>query len=195
MNTETVHSVEEIHSDDELIERIRCGDEDAAEELIKRWYTSILRYCKWHCADIQKAEDLTQETFFRLFKALASHNSAAGCNSVTCYTGKKKFKAYLYTIANHLCIDESRKIPLYALENEESLVNERNEIQRAEDREEIRYLLSTLSSEQREAVILRFGEQMEFREIAEVMGCNMRTAQSRVRSALKIMRKERENER
>lgn len=189
MNTERVHSVEEIHSDDELIERIRCGDEDAAEELIKRWYTSILRYCKWHCADIQKAEDLTQETFFRLFKALASHNSVTG------YTGKKKFKAYLYTIANHLCIDESRKIPLYALENEEGLVDERNEIQLAEDREEIRYLLNTLSLEQREAVILRFGEQMEFREIAQVMGCNMRTAQSRVRSALKIMRKEKENER
>ena len=190
MNMEEKHSMERVHSDDELIERIRCGDEDAAEELIKRWYTSILRYCKWHCADIQKAEDLTQETFFRLFKALAGHNSAAGC-----YTGKKKFKAYLYTIANHLCIDESRKIPLYALENEENLVNERNEIQRAEDREEIRYLLNILSSEQREAVILRFGEQMEFREIAEVMGCNMRTAQSRVRSALKIMRKEKENER
>lgn len=53
-----------IHSDDELIERIRCGDEDAAEELIKRYYTLILRYCKWHRADTQKAEDLTQETFF-----------------------------------------------------------------------------------------------------------------------------------
>lgn len=180
---EKIHSTEEIHSDDELIERIRCGDEGAAEELIKRYYTSILRYCKWHCADVQKAEDLTQETFLKLFKALEN------------YTGKKRFKAYLYTIANHLCIDESRKIPLYTLENEESLVNERNEIQQAEDREEVRYLLNTLSSEQREAVILRFGEQMEFREIAQVMGCNLRTAQSRVRSALKIMRKEKANER
>lgn len=200
-STEEIHSMEEIHSDDELIERIRCGDKDAAEELIKRYYTSILRYCKWHCADIQRAEDLTQETFFRLFRALAGYNSAASYNSVAShnsvanYTGKKRFKAYLYTIANHLCIDESRKIPLYALENEESLVNECNEIQRAEDREEVRYLLNTLSSEQREAVILRFGEQLEFREIAQVMGCNMRTAQSRVRSALKIMRKEKENER
>ena len=183
MNMEEIRSADKIHSDDELIERIWCGDEDAAEELIKRYYTSILRYCKWHCADTQKAEDLTQETFLRLFKALKN------------YTGKKRFKTYLYTIANHLCIDESRKIPLYALENEESLVNERNEIQWAEDREEIRYLLNTLSSEQREAVILRFGEQLEFREIAQVMGCNMRTAQSRVRSALKIMRKEKENER
>lgn len=33
--------------DDELIERIRLGDEEAAEELIKRYYTSILRYCRW----------------------------------------------------------------------------------------------------------------------------------------------------
>ena len=52
-----------------------------------------------------------------------------------------------------------------------------------------------LSSEQREAVILRFGEQLSFGEIAKVMGCNMRTAQSRVRNALKIMRKEQKNER
>lgn len=62
-------------------------------------------------------------------------------------------------------------------------------------RAEISYFLNFLSSEQREAVILRFGEQLSFGEIAKVMGCNMRTAQSRVRNALKIMRKEQENER
>lgn len=48
---------------------------------------------------------------------------------------------------------------------------------RLEDKEEVNYLLSTLSPEQREAIILRFGEQLEFHEIAKVMGCNMRTAQ------------------
>jgi len=68
-------------------------------------------------------------------------------------------------------------------------------MRRIEDQSEINYLLNILSPEQREAVILRFGEQLEFREIAKVMGCNMRTAQSRVRNALKIMRKEQENER
>lgn len=168
-------------SDDELVEQIRIGDEDAAEELIKRYYTSILRYCKWHCRGLEKAEDLTQETFLKLFKNLSG------------YKGKKKFKAYLYTIANHLCIDESRKIQFYSLEDEENIVNESNEILRIEDREEINYLLGTLSLEQREAVILRFGEQLSFEEIAKVMGCNMRTAQSRVRNALKIMRKEQSN--
>lgn len=170
-------------SDDELVEQIQFGDKAAAEELIKRYYASILRYCKWHCSNLEKAEDLTQETFLKLFKNISE------------YEGKKKFKAYLYTIANHLCIDESRKVQLYPLEDEENIVNECNELLRLEDKAEINYLLNILSSEQREAIILRFGEQLEFKEIAKVMGCNMRTAQSRVRSALKIMRKEKENER
>ena len=168
-------------SDDELVENIKSGDEEAAEELIKRYYTSILRYCKWHCTSVEKAEDLTQETFYKLFKNISD------------YKGKKKFKAYLYTIANRLCIDESRKATFYPLEDEEIIVDECNEILRLEDKAEITYLLNTLSSEQREAIILRFGEQLSFDEIAKIMGCNMRTAQSRVRNGLKIMRKEQRN--
>ena len=168
-------------SDDELVEQIKNGDEQAAEELIKRYYTSILRYCRWHCSGMEKAEDLTQETFYKLFKNISG------------YKGKRKFKAYLYTIAIRLCIDESRKIPVYSLEDEELTVAECKEIIRLEDDEEIKYLLNTISPEQREAIILRFGEQLEFREIAKIMGCNMRTAQSRVRNGLKIMRKEQEN--
>lgn len=175
-------------NDDELIERIRAGDEEAAGELIERYYTAILRYCSWHCRDLQEAEDLTQETFFRLFKNLSGYGSGAK------YIGRKKFKAYLYTIANHLCIDESRKSSFYLLENEVELVDECDEILRIENREEVRYLLSRLSLEQREAIILRFGQQLAFHEIAKIMGCNMRTAQSRVRNALKIMRKEKGNE-
>ena len=115
-------------SDDELVEQILLGNENAAEELIKRYYTSILRYCRWHCSNLD-------------------------------------------------------------------IVHEYNDIVRLEDRAEINYFLNFLSSEQMEAVILRFGEQLSFGEIAKVMGCNMRTAQSRVRNALKIMRKEQENER
>ncbi len=177
------HSMEERHSDDDLVEQIRLGDEKAAEELIKRYYTSILRYCKRQCFSLEKAEDLTQETFLKLFKNLSG------------YKERRKFKAYLYTIASHLCIDESRKMEIYPLEKEEQIEYEGDEMRRVEDQSEIDYLLNLLSPEQREAVILRFGEQLAFREIAEVMGCNMRTAQSRVRNALKIMRRERENER
>lgn len=165
-------------SDDELIKLIKLGDEDAAEELVRRYYSAILRYCKWHCSSLEKAEDLTQETFLKLFRNLPH------------YKGKKKFKVYLYTIANHLCIDESRKMSIYSLENEENLVSERDEICQIEDREEVTNLLNILSPEQREAVILRFGEQLSFAEIAKVTGCNLRTVQSRIRNALQIMRRQ-----
>ena len=170
-------------SDDELVEQIRLGNENAAEELIKLYYTSVLRYCRWHCSDFGKAEDLTQETFLKLFKSLPG------------YEGKQKFKAYLYKIARNLCIDENRKVPLYPLEEEEAIGKECKEIIRIEDRAEINELLHVLSWKQREAVILRFGERLSFEEIGKVTGCSMRTAQSRVRNALKIMRKEWNNER
>lgn len=165
-------------SDDELIDRIKGGDEAAAKELIDRYYAAILRYCGWHCAAPEKAEDLTQETFLRLFRNLPR------------YRGRNKFKAYLYKIANRLCIDESRKMAFYSLEDAEDMAGGQNRIAQAEDREEVRRLLGVLSKVQREAVILRFGQELRFSEIANVMGCSMRTAQSRVRDALRLMKKE-----
>ncbi len=121
--------MEEIYSDDALVEQIRIGDEKAAEELIRRYYTSVLRYCKRQCFNLEKAEDLTQETFLKLFKNLSG------------YKEKGKFKAYLYTIANHLCIDESRKMKECSLENEEEIRDECDELRRIEDKSEIGYLL------------------------------------------------------
>lgn len=165
-------------SDDELIDRIKSGDEAAAEELIDRYYDVILRYCSWHCTVSEKAEDLTQETFLKLFQSLPR------------YKDRQRFRAYLYTIANRLCIDESRKRPFYSLEDAGEIAGGKNEIVQAENREEIRRLLGVLSKEQREAVVLRFGQELGFSEIAKVMGCSMRTAQSRVRNGLRLMKKE-----
>ena len=45
-------------TDDKLIERIRDGDEHSAEELITRYYSAILRYCRLHCVSDEMAEDL-----------------------------------------------------------------------------------------------------------------------------------------
>ncbi len=165
-------------SDDELVEKIKCGDEAAAKELIDRYYGVILRYCGWHCSAPERAEDLTQETFLKLFRSLPK------------YCGRNKFKAYLYTIANRLCIDESRKLSFYSLEAVGDIADGRSGIAQAEHREDIRRLLGVLSAEQREAVILRFGQELGFAEIAKVMGCSMRTAQSRVRNGLRLMRRE-----
>lgn len=167
--------------DDQLIERIRAGDEQSADELVRKYYTSILRYCRYHCNSMEKAEDLTQETFLKLFQYINQ------------YENRNQFKSYLYTIANHVCIDESRKREVDFLEGE--VVQECKEIQQIEDRDEVWKLLKKLSDKQREAIILRYGEGLSFKEIARILHCTMRTAQSRVASALNIMRKEEKNER
>lgn len=163
--------------DDELINRIRQGDETAAEELIHRWYPSVLRYCRYRlrCADM--AADMTQETFLRLFRSLDG------------YRREGKFKPYLFSIANRLCIDENRREPMYPLEEGDGPVGGQDAIRQAEDRDEIRGLLAALPPEQREAVLLRYGELLSYRDIARVTGCNLRTAQSRVKYALRAMRK------
>lgn len=163
-------------SDDELVERIRQGDEDAAEALIRRYYGSIMRYCRFWCGSADKAEDLAQETFLKLLRSLEK------------YQGRGKFKSFLYTIADHLCVDESRKVRLYPLEEDAGLACEQDELRRLEDRAAVEKLLGALSPEQRRAVVLRYAEQLSFRQIAQITGCNLRTAQSRVRCALKIMR-------
>ena len=59
--------------DEELVVRIKAGDEDAARELVERYYGAILRYCRWHCQGAERAEDLTQETFFKLFRNLPEY--------------------------------------------------------------------------------------------------------------------------
>lgn len=162
-------------TNDQWIHRIRCGDEQAAEEMIRNYYPLILRYCRRHCPDQDRAEDLTQETFLRLFRNLPQ------------YQERQSFRAYLYTIAHHLCVDESRKLPLYLFDEIEQS-GECGELSRIENRDEIDRLLRILSPEQREAVLLRFEEQLNYTEIAKIVGCNLRTAQSRVRNALKLMR-------
>lgn len=164
-------------SDDELVERIRQGDADAAETLVRRYYTPILRYCRNRCGSQERAEDLAQETFLRMLSSLPG------------YTGRRRFRAFLYTIANHICVDESRKVRPYPLEDDLALPDQEHDgIRQAEDRAQIDGLLGELSPEQRTAVVLRYGEQLSFRQIAQVTGSNLRTAQSRVRSALRIMR-------
>ena len=115
--------------DDKLIIQIQQGNEAAAEELIKRWYPAILRYCRWHCVNSTRAEDLTQEVFYKLFRSISQ------------YDDKRKFKAYIYAIARNQCIDESRRQPVYPLDEEGGLIDPAEPILQIENRLEVATLL------------------------------------------------------
>ena len=130
-------------SDEELINRIRQGDEAAANELVRRYHPAVLRYCMSRCGCWEMAEDLAQETFLRLFKYLSSYRNEEG-----------RFKAYLFSIAARLCNTACKRPALAPLDDAEQLADREDMFRRIEDADVIRRLLERLPPEQRQTVIL-----------------------------------------
>lgn len=167
--------------EDELIQRIEHGDADAAEELVERFYPEILRYCLWHAPDRSLAEDAVQETFY---KAIRYFNH---------YVHKGKFKSFLYQIAANTCIDMRRKKWQTHLSFEELKLDpsyEDTTFEEIHSELAIKQLVRSLPEETQEIVLLRFGQDLSLREIAEVVGLPLRTVQSKLRSSLKRLKKE-----
>lgn len=167
--------------EDELIQRIEHGDAEAVEELVKRFYPEILRYCLWHAPDRSLAEDAVQETFY---KAIRYFNH---------YVHKGKFKSFLYQIAANTCIDMRRKkwqteISFEELNVDPSYLDPTFEEIHANLT--LKQLVKSLPEETQEIVLLRFGQDLSLREIGEVIGLPLRTVQSKLRSALKRLKKE-----
>lgn len=166
--------------EEKLIQKMNQGDRDAVNELIAMYYPDILRYCLWHVPNRSLAEDITQETFLKAIRYFDSH------------TNRGRLKPFLYRIAKNTCIDMYRK-------------NSRSDIpfdDKAADMpyrepgfEEIRsdmvlrQLICDLPAASQEILLLRFGHGLTIREIAETLNLPSRTVQSRLRAALKKIKK------
>lgn len=159
-----------------LIRKMKQGDEEAMEVFVRRYYPQILKYCSFHCGDRQQAQDLTQETFLRFFRALAG------------YTYKGKTLNYLYTVARNLCIDQwekGREIVMDAFpekgEEKMSEVDERLAVEEA---------LNSLPETLREVVVLRFFQELKIKEIAKILNIGVPTVKYRLKKALELMEQE-----
>ncbi len=163
--------------EDQWIKRMEQGDRDAAEELVEAYYPEILRYCRWHAPNQNVAEDAAQETFLKVVRYFDR------------YTHRGKFRPFLYRIAANTCVDLWRKersqdIPLEELTMEPAYEDPELETM------ELRQLVRSLPEELQEIVLLRFGQDLTLREISQVVDLPLRTVQSRLRSALKQLKKE-----
>ena len=61
-----------------------------------------------------------------------------------------------------------------------------------DDIDKLHRILTTLSPEQNEAIVLRFFEDMSYQEISEIMGCSIGTVRSRIHYAMQELRKKME---
>jgi RNA polymerase sigma-70 factor (ECF subfamily) len=80
-----------------LVRRCLAGDEKAYRELVERYQGQVYSLALRMVRRAEDAEDLTQETFVRMFRALARYDT------------ERPFAAWLFTIASRLCIDHIRR--------------------------------------------------------------------------------------
>jgi RNA polymerase sigma-70 factor (ECF subfamily) len=172
--------IEPQASAEQLIARCLGGDQSAYEALYSLYAPSVYRLCYSLLLNRQDAEDVLQESFVYAFRNLRRYDAS-----------RAAFKTWLYTIAISRCRNHYRRrsalldvghlfqleLPApYADMPEPAAV-------RHDARAEVERALAALSPRLREAVVLRYGQGMTYREIADVMDCPAKTAESRVRLA------------
>jgi RNA polymerase sigma-70 factor (ECF subfamily) len=181
-------------TDETLMLRFRNGESRAFEQLLLRHrrpvYSFILRYTGGGNPEL--AEDLTQETFLRVVKNVGSYQRQA------------KFTTWLYTMARNLCVDALRRskhrraqsLDAPTEDGGSSLVERTADCSIPVDRRvigrELQVRLQTaiedLPEDQREVFLMREVADLQFKEIAAIVGIPENTVKSRMRYALEKLR-------
>jgi len=178
-------------SDQLLIELAKNNNQEALEQLIKKYLKFVYRIVKYYIADNDEAEDVTQEIFVKVWKNLKKFQS------------DKNFKSWLGTIAKNSCLDSIKKkraLPFSSFENEfgQNLLHNtladlspnafeiacKNGIN-----EMIESAINRLSFPYQQAIILHSRQGLTFQEISVSTGQSLNTVKSRYRRALKYLRK------
>ncbi len=167
-----------------LMLQVRDDEPEAFGELVERYQHRLVAVMTHLVGNPEEAEDLAQEVFLRIYRARKK------------YRPRSKFSTWLFTIANNLALNCLRArqrrpvVPLDARESgplgprpQEQLVHDPGtgpvqKVQKAELAERIRAALDTLNERQRMAVVLNKFEDMNYAEIAEVMGLTTKAVKS-----------------
>jgi RNA polymerase sigma-70 factor (ECF subfamily) len=179
-----LHALAQCDSDIELMLRVKQGDEEAFDELARRYRRSLTNFFYSLCWNYDTSQDFTQEVLVCVWLARERYEPSA------------KFSTYIFRIARNRWLTSlrSRKCRPEALFLEEtwepSLPEpslERLLIRRYEDRR-IRLAVSRLPDHYRLVFVLSQFQDMKYAEIAEILEIPVGTVKSRMSSAVHILR-------
>ncbi|NDJ86593.1 MAG: RNA polymerase sigma factor [Chloroflexi bacterium] len=172
-----------------LVKRSLNGDQIAYTDLYEAFAPDVYRLAYSVLLHKQDAEDVVQEVFVYVFRNLARYDPNRGA-----------FRTWLYTITISRCRNARRRkrLPMVALS--EMLANgmdppapesENPELSsmRSAAHQLLGEALKSLSPRLREAIALRYGQGLIYREMADVLNVPPKTAESRVRLAHQALRK------
>jgi RNA polymerase sigma-70 factor (ECF subfamily) len=176
-----------MNSSDQLIEQVlilRCqiGDKDALTKLIDRYQAPLRYFINRLSANPEMAEDIFQDTWLTVISRI--------------HTLKKldAFSTWLYRIARNKVYQQLRRKKMLSKLDENIAVpnNIEDEVFSPEDAAKIHKYLKELQSEHKEVLMLRFLEQMSYKQISEVLYCSLGTVKSRIHYAKLALKKEME---
>jgi RNA polymerase sigma-70 factor (ECF subfamily) len=161
--------------DQDLMERVRSGDQDAFAVLIRRHQQSVLNFFR-RLGAYSNAEDLAQETFLRVFRYRFKYKPVA------------KFTTFLYTLARHAWADGLRKAMRHAAIAErvanELPASDDGAMGRTRAAMDTQMALEKLSEKLRVVVVMSMYQGMKYEEISEILDIPSGTVKSRMFTAL-----------
>lgn len=180
-----------LMTDEELAIMYVDGDNKAFDLLLSRNQEKLFTYILFVVRDREMANDMFQETFFKVVSRLQQGK----------YIANGKFSAWLMRIAHNVIMDwyrQQRAQNIVDAPKENDLSNvgstllessREGELLNNQVMEDVRRMMSHLPASQREVVFMRFYQQMSFKEIAEATGVSINTALGRMRYAILNLRR------
>jgi RNA polymerase sigma-70 factor (ECF subfamily) len=180
-----------LFSEQEKIFRERTGNDFSS--VYKKYYPKLVYFTSKICNDIQKAEDISTDSFITAFDKIDKYEKE-----------KSQFSTWLFTIAKHLALqdkkNEKRVISLdIEYDNEgttmKDFIKEIESDNNAHDistrkAEIMKDHIEKLKSPYREVIEMRELKKMSYKEIADNLGMNLSTLKSRIRNGRIILVKE-----
>ena len=180
-----------LMTDEELAIMYVDGDNKAFDLLLSRNQEKLFTYILFVVRDREMANDMFQETFFKVVSRLQQGK----------YIANGKFSAWLMRMAHNVIMDwyrQQRAQNIVDAPKENDLSNvgstllessREGELVNNQVMEDVRRMMSHLPASQREVVFMRFYQQMSFKEIAEATGVSINTALGRMRYAILNLRR------
>ena len=164
---------------DSLIEQCLAGDQVAWEQIVRQNWRKVFNVAYKFVGKHDEAEDLTQDIFLKIFKALKTFDRRAN------------FQTWIISISRNLCIDHYRSVrkerQTIARDVDSSelqpATSDRGPYAQAEHqdlRAQLRQALETLPITLRTAVVLRDLQELSYQEIADRLGLPEGTVKSRI---------------
>jgi len=183
---------DEVTDEKKLIYAAKEGEQLAYDKIVTKYLPLVYRYIARLTGDRHLAEELSQETFIKAWKNIRQ------------FEADKSLKPWIMRIARNCAFDSLRKKKTIAFSflsepEQYRLENIRTEslspdelVEKKEKKELVEKILSHLSEEEREVLILHYLEELTVPEIAEILKKPEETIRTRLRRARASFREENE---